>query len=239
MTKIVIAAMAAFIGLSPVAKAEDLIKEQDLGGKFSANVALVNEYFFRGITQSGRGNPAIQGGFDFAHNSGVYVGTWASSINFGGNIETDFYAGWSGEIGTAKLGVDAGVILYHYPSADSSDDLDFWEGYVGLSKDFGFASLSGKVSYSPEFTASSGDAVYIEAGASIPAGKYFTIELHAGHQWVDDNTAFGFDDYTDYSIGVGFGLAGFAMTVAYVDNDLPESQSPDMGRLMLMASRSF
>ena len=45
----------------------------------SANVALTTDYRFRGISQSG-GDPALQGGFDVAHDSGFYVGTWASSI---------------------------------------------------------------------------------------------------------------------------------------------------------------
>ncbi len=239
-TKIVIAAMAAMIGFAPVAKAEDLISEKALGGKFSANAAMTTEYFFRGLTQSGKGNPAVQGGFDFAHNSGVYLGTWGSSINFGGNVETDFYAGWSGEVGgDAKVGLDAGVILYHYPSAKGSSNFDFWEGYVALSKDLGFAAASAKVSYSPDYTVSSGDSVYVEAGLDIPAGKYFTINLHAGHQWVDNNTLFGFDDYSDYLVGVSFGLAGFSAQIAYIGTDLPSAQVADDGRLMASISRSF
>jgi uncharacterized protein (TIGR02001 family) len=238
-TKILIAVMAAMIGFAPVANAEDLISEKDIGGKFSANAALTTEYFFRGLTQSGKGNPAIQGGFDFAHNSGVYLGTWASSINFGGNVETDFYGGWSGEVGSAKLGLDIGVIYYHYPSSASSGNLDFVEGYVGLSKDFGAAAVSAKVSYSPDYTVSSGDATYLEAGLDIPLGKYFTLNGHIGHQWVDQNTAFGFDDYTDYSVGVGFGLFGFAGQVAWIGTDLASSQVADDGRLMASLSRSF
>jgi len=238
-TKIVIAAMAAFIGFAPMANAEDLISEKSLGGKFSANAAMTTEYFFRGLTQSGKGNPAVQAGFDFAHNSGMYLGAWGSSINFGGNIETDFYGGWSGEVGDAKVGVDAGVILYHYPSADSTDNLDFWEGYVKLSKDFGVAAASAKLSYSPDYTVSSGDAVYIEAALDIPVGKYFTLNLHGGHQWVDDNDAFGFDDYSDYLVGVSFGLVGFSAQIAYVGTDLPSAQVADDGRLMASLSRSF
>ncbi len=239
-TKIVIAAMAAMIGFAPAANATDLVSEKAFGGKFSSNVALTSEYFYRAVTQSGKGNPAVQGGFDFAHNSGVYVGTWASSINFGGNLETDFYAGWSGEVGSSKIGVDVGALLYHYPSAAGSADLDYWEGYAKLSKDFGVASGSVKFSYSPDWTGTTkSDAQYLEAAVSIPAGKYFTVDLHAGHQWFQKNSEVGLDDYTDYSIGVGFGIAGFGITVAYIDNDLPEAQSPDMGRFIITASRSF
>jgi uncharacterized protein (TIGR02001 family) len=241
--KILIVAMAAAIGFSPVAKADDLISEKDLGGKFSANVALTSEYFYRGLSQSGKGNPAIQGGIDFAHNSGLYIGNWNSSINFGGNIESDFYGGWAGELGSSKVTLNVGALLYHYPSAANTSKLDYWEGYAGLSKNFGFASGMVKFSYSPDWTGTTDSSgQYLEAGLDIPAGKYFTVNLHAGHQWFSDNsttTGTSTDDYMEYIAGVSVGLAGFTVKVAYVDNDLPNSQSADMGRFVATVSRSF
>ena len=60
----------------------------------SANVALVSDYKFRGISQSNE-NPAIQGGFDYAFNNGFYVGTWGSTVDFdsvgdfNGSLELD------------------------------------------------------------------------------------------------------------------------------------------------------
>ena len=61
---------------------------------FTANVALVSDYRFRGISQSYT-DPAIQGGFDYSHASGVYLGTWGSSVSgneyVGGNgMEWDY-----------------------------------------------------------------------------------------------------------------------------------------------------
>src|SRR5690349_14450604 len=47
----------------------------------TANVGLFSEYIFRGISQTG-GKPAVQGGFDYAHSSGFYAGTWASNISW-------------------------------------------------------------------------------------------------------------------------------------------------------------
>jgi uncharacterized protein (TIGR02001 family) len=46
-------------------------------GSFSANVGFFSQYSFRGIDQGGK-EAAIQGGFDWAHESGFYIGTWAS-----------------------------------------------------------------------------------------------------------------------------------------------------------------
>ena len=47
----------------------------------TANVALVSNYLYRGISQTG-GKPALQGGFDYAHASGFYAGVWGSSISW-------------------------------------------------------------------------------------------------------------------------------------------------------------
>ena len=47
----------------------------------TANVGLFSEYVFRGLTQTNQ-KPAVQGGFDLAHKSGFYVGTWASNVNW-------------------------------------------------------------------------------------------------------------------------------------------------------------
>src|SRR5690606_23263293 len=45
----------------------------------SANMALTTQYRFRGIMQSNN-KPAVQGGFDVSHSSGLYLGNWNSSI---------------------------------------------------------------------------------------------------------------------------------------------------------------
>src|SRR6476620_2710499 len=45
------------------------------------NVGAVTDYRYRGISQS-RERPALQGGIDFTHKSGFYLGTWASTIQW-------------------------------------------------------------------------------------------------------------------------------------------------------------
>jgi len=102
----------------------------------SANVALTSDYRFRGVGLSD-GNIAVQGGIDVAHESGFYIGTWASSLasvddtapfddgtgtvisspigNYGA-IELDIYAGWSGEV-VSGITVDVGALYYLYPDA--------------------------------------------------------------------------------------------------------------------------
>lgn len=248
---IAVAAVLASIGFS--ANAAELISEKDVGGKISANVGLVTEYFFRGITQTDKA-PALQGGLDFAHDSGFYIGTWGSNVDFGedeppdgATVEVDVYGGWSGELGDSKIGLDIGAIAYLYPGADDSRDYDFYEVYAGLSRDFGFASASAKVSYSPEYFGDSGDATYAELGIDVPAGDYFTINLHGGYQWIDENATFGADDYFDWLVGVSFSLIGLDFQVAYVGTDLDDTDSSnpltcfrsDCSAVIASVSKSF
>ena len=46
----------------------------------SANIAFATDYRFRGISQTDK-DFAIQGGFDYAWDSGFYIGTWASNVD--------------------------------------------------------------------------------------------------------------------------------------------------------------
>jgi uncharacterized protein (TIGR02001 family) len=120
----------------------------------SGNVALTTDYRFRGVSLSG-GDPAIQGGITVTHESGVYAGTWSSSIqggDFYGQQELDLFGGWSGEV-TSGLTLDAGLLYYVYPSNEPRDlagdkiHANYWEPYLSLSGDVGPASLKVGVAY--------------------------------------------------------------------------------------------
>jgi uncharacterized protein (TIGR02001 family) len=89
----------------------------------SSNVTLASEYVWRGVTQSNE-DPAIQGGFDISHSSGLYIGTWASSLEFNSaktdaaSTEIDIYAGYRGQL--AGLTYDVGYLRYIY--AEQNED---------------------------------------------------------------------------------------------------------------------
>jgi hypothetical protein len=46
----------------------------------TGNLGFVSDYRFRRISQTAK-RPAIQGGFDYAHASGIYACTWASNVS--------------------------------------------------------------------------------------------------------------------------------------------------------------
>ncbi len=109
------------------------------------------------------------------------------------------------------------------------------------------ASASAKISYSPDYFAGSGDATYVELGIDVPLGKYFTLNLHGGYQWIDENSTFGSEDYFDYLVGVSFSLIGLDFQVAYVGTDLDDTNSSnpltcfrsDCSEIIASVSKSF
>ena len=199
--------------------------EEMLPGEFSTTVGFVSEYSFRGISQSDEG-PALQGSIDWSHDSGFYAGVWGSNVEFtDASLETDIYGGYSGEVNGFTY--DIGAIYYAYPGADSDLDYDYYEGSLAVGYDFDVAALSASVNYSPEFFADSGDATYVAGNLDVPL-PFMPVEtsLNAsvGHQWIDDNEAYGVDDYMDWGVGITSSIYGFDFGVRYIDTDLDETE---------------
>ena len=163
------------------------------------NVALSTNYIYRGITQTDDG-PAISGGFDFADESGIYAGVWASSVDFGDDttMELDVYGGYAWSVDGWDL--DVGALYYGYPDSPSvGGDQNFWEFYGGAGHAIGPLAWDAKVSWSPDFYAESGPAFYFESGVSMEVREGITVDGHIGVSRFDDVPA---ADYEDYQIGV-------------------------------------
>ncbi len=190
--------------------------------EISGNVALATDYRFRGISQTGR-DPAIQGGFDYGHESGLYIGTWASNVSFTeGGTEIDLYAGWGTDL-SENVALDLGVLYYGYPSDEDAD-------YVEIYGSLGFYGVTLGLNYSPEYTYDTGSYFYLYGAYSLPLGENFSLDLNLGlNQFEDDNleSFLGAADvgknYLDYSIGVSTSVVGVDLTLAYVGTDIDKS----------------
>ncbi len=195
--------------------------------EFSANVALSTDYVYRGQSQTGN-LPAVSGGLDYAHESGFYLGTWASNVDFGNNVtmELDLYGGYGGDLGSTGISYDVGLLYYLYPGQPSGADFNFIEGYVGFGYDF-TDELSTGVTFraTPDWQGATGDGFNVEGTAdySLPYG--FTLSGMVGHQTVDENATWGTPDWTYYSIGLSKTIIGpFDASVAWMDSDLSKSE---------------
>ena len=215
--KMVLAAMA----LSGAAFAQTKAPEPDY--TLSYNVGVVTDYRYRGISQS-RLKPALQGGVDFAHKSGFYLGTWASTIKWikdaGGDapVELDIYGGYKGTAGS--FGYDVGVLTYQYPGHDLAVSPVTTEIYAAGT--FGPATLKYSHAVSNLFGfADSKRSGYLDLSATFDLGNGWSIAPHIGHQKVKNFSA---ASYTDYSVTVGkdFGN-GFSASAAAVGTDADDT----------------
>jgi uncharacterized protein (TIGR02001 family) len=184
----------------------------------TGNMSLVSDYRFRGLTQTFE-EPALQGGFDYAHSSGIYLGNWNSSIsdNFyaGSPLEMDFYGGYKGAAG--PLGYDVGVLYYYYPGSNLAGvgTIDNLEVYAGVS--WKFLSLKYFHAVSDFFGAPNTDGSnYIDLSATWDLGQGWGVNGHVGHQKVKNASAL---DYTDYKIGVTKDVSGWVFGASFIDTD--------------------
>lgn len=194
----------------------------------SANVTLASDYLFRGITQTNN-KPAIQGGFDFAHKSGFYIGNWNSNVSWisdaypdtSSSIEMDFYGGYKFDLG-GGFSLDLGGIYYYYPTRgfDPDPSPNTGELYIGA----GFGPLS--VKYSQSLTnlfgfADSKNSYYIDGTINYPIpDTSFAVIGHIGYQKVKTD---GDCSYTDWKVGGSYGWEGWTFGAYYSDTNANDS----------------
>ena len=193
----------------------------------SSNVALVSDYTFRGTTQTNR-EPAIQGGFDVTAESGVYFGTWGSSISWlsdlGGissNVEIDAYGGYRGSF-SDTVAYDIGAIYYWYPGDFPAgfNSADTAEVYFGVTAGIFGAKYSYSVTDLFGYADSDGSG-YLDLYANWGFADTWTLNLHGGKQWIENNEDF---EYTDWKVGVTKTFSnGFSIAAAYIDTNAEEA----------------
>lgn len=214
-----VAHLTASIALATTALALSSTASADWTG----NASVANNYIWRGLTQS-INESVVQGGLDYADESGFYVGTWVSNVSYDSDdaysYEHDLYAGFAGEANGFTY--DIGYLYYNY---DANAGFDFGEiyGTIGVEnfsaslylltnaepdeapgQDFGFAKTS-----------------YLSLDYTIPLESGTEIGLHAGFHQGDFAYAFNgvTDDYMDFAISLSKDGLGAAITFTDLGDD--------------------
>jgi uncharacterized protein (TIGR02001 family) len=194
----------------------------------TGNLTLTSDYRFRGISQSYK-QPAVQGGIDWAHESGLYLGNWNSSISGnqypnGAGLEMDFYGGYKFPVGK-DVTLDVGALYYYYPAAyyngftGEKPKFDNFELYFGgvmgpfsakffyaVSDFFGLDQTTGG-------KGSSKGSYYIDLNYSTEILPKLTLGAHVGYQSVKN---YSDNSYTDYKVGVTYDWTGWLLGAAFV-----------------------
>lgn len=219
---IALAALASTLTFPSLAGAQSAPAASPLTGNFT----LTSDYRFRGISQSFK-LPAVQGGIDWAHDSGFYLGNWNSSISGnqypnGASLEMDFYGGYKFAVGK-DITMDVGALYYYYPGAfyngfAGKPKYDNFELYLGgtmgpfsakvffaISDFFGLDSTTGGKSSSGSY--------YIDLNYSTEIAPKLTLGAHLGYQNVRNYSDLS---YVDYKIGVTYDWTGWLLGAAIV-----------------------
>lgn len=218
-TLIALAAAAAFV---PSIASAQAAAASPLTGNFS----LATDYRFRGISQS-YALPAVQGGIDWAHASGFYLGNWNSSISGnqypnGASLEMDFYGGYKFALGKDAT-LDVGGIYYFYPGAyyngfsgkPKYDNFELYIGgasgpfsaklYVAVTDFFGLDATTGGKDSSGSY--------YLDLNYATEIAPKLSLGLHVGYQNVRNYSDLS---YVDYKIGVTYDWTGWMLGAAIV-----------------------
>ncbi|MFP4682824.1 MAG: TorF family putative porin [Ectothiorhodospira sp.] len=199
----------------------------------SANIGFTSNYLFRGVTQTDD-QAAVQGGVDYAHDEGFYVGTWASNVDYGADsrgYELDGYFGLASDIGDSGVGFDVGYIYYAYPSLDDSD---MGEVYGGLD----FMGAHAMVNLVTNADADGmEDTVSYELGYGLDLTGDMSLDGTVGYVDPDE----GDDDYTWWSVGLTRATELGDFTLAYTQNDIDdeEDDNADDPRVSVAFNMSF
>lgn len=218
-------AALALVALAAPAHAADSAAADAPEYTLTANVTLASQYRYRGLMQTNN-KPAIQGGFDFTHASGLYLGNWNSSVSWlnDGNsdvsapVEMDFYGGYKGNL-APDVPFDLGVLQYYYPGDYPSGytSPDTTELYAGVG--YGPVMFKYSVAMTNLFGfADSKYSQYFDLSGNFDTGFWgLTVNAHVGRQTIRNLTD---GAYTDWKLGLtkDFGQ-GLAISVAYIDTN--------------------
>lgn len=197
----------------------------------TGSVAVVNDYLFRGLSQTNR-DPAVQPGIEYDHASGWYIGAWGSNISWlsdvstsaapvSSSVELDFYTGYRGTFAT-DWSYDVGLYEYYYPGT-------YPAGFVRPYTTEAYASLAWKgitLKYSQTLTnlfgfADSKNSGYVDLSWNKEFSPGWTFNSHVGHQDVANTPGFS---YTDWKIGVTRAFdKGYSVALGYYDTNASRS----------------
>ena len=187
----------------------------------SANVSLVSDYVFRGISQT-QSDPTIQGGFDWSHESGFYVGTWASGVDFvdrglddGADLELDLYLGYGGSFND-DWSYDVSYVQFLYPGTIREADYDYGEflGSVGYQDMVSFT-----LGYSNDVFNTDETGIYYEVSGGTDIGENgWSWNAAVGHYDLDDLDS----SYTHYSLGIYKAFEKATLGLTFHDSNAEE-----------------
>lgn len=162
---------------------------------FEGKLTALSDYVWRGVSQTDE-KPALQLDVAVTHASGIYVGLWASNVDFGEDdgisVEVDPYIGWSGQVAENGSELDVVLTRVSFPGAKPGYELDYTELEAKLTFPQHFYV---GVAYSPNIFRLGARGIYYNVGGEWPLGESgFGLKAQLGHYDLDKAAGDSYED---------------------------------------------
>jgi len=190
----------------------------------STNIGFFTDYTFRGISYT-RERGAVQGGIDYSHSSGFYLGVWGTNVNnealYGNTVEVDVYGGYLRSL-TDDLSVNVGFLQFFYPDSNHPGAGTAYKGgspnttelnaaltykYITLKHSYAITNFFGiDNKYGGDGDTRGSGYTELNFNYKLPVAD-LNLALHVGRQTVHNYSQ---ANYTDWLVGVNkdFSIAG-------------------------------
>ena len=196
-----------------------------LASEFSGIATLTSEYIYRGRAMSS-GDPAVQLGLDYEHDSGFFAGLWGSTIDlqsrFGErDAELDFYVGYH-FVSQAPISFSATLLRYTYPGQTGAHSYDYNEALVAATL---YEHYSVEFGYTKDLSGRGEVGRHWELRTEWPVASAWVVSVGLGQA---DRTSLGVERFLHWDAGASARFSWLTVDLRYFDNERPDTLAADM-----------
>ncbi len=210
-----------------------------VASEFSGVATLTSEYIYRGLKMSD-GDPALQLGLDYEHDTGLFVGIWASTIDIRSamgerDTELDYYGGFH-YAAESPFTATITVLRYSYPGQTGMHSYDYNEVLVGATWR---ERYSIELGYTSNLYGLDRIARHWELRSEWPVANAWVIGAALGGNDMSDA---GVSHYLHWDIGASARFSRLTFDLRWYDNEQPDgfaALSSADSQLVLSISAAF
>jgi|GEM_PF-274703 len=217
-----------------------LLASTPVKAEVTGSFTLTSDYLFNGVSQTLE-DPAAQLMLNWSADNGVYLGAFASNVDFGDdtNLEADAYLGYYRQV-TDNLGLDLGIAQYSYHGASYSSELNYAEAWLK----FNYGDTGLNFWYAWDYFNTGAGHYIVMLNHNLELNEHFSILFG-----VDKSTSLDRDkwqwqendkDYLHWQVTGTLSYGGFDWSLGIHDTDMEsDSAFPADARAVLSISYSF
>lgn len=188
------------------------------GSELSGIVTLTSEYIYRGQSLSDR-NPAIQAGIDYQHDTGLFAGAWASTVDLPNptgrrDVELDYYAGYH-FTSDSPVSATVSLVRYTYPSQTGVIDYDYTEAIMVAAYEERFSIELG---YTDNLYGFDVPGRFAEVRGEWPSSNAWIVSAGIGYNDIEET---GTSSFGYWDLGASARYSRLTVDLRWYDNETP------------------